>query len=725
MSEELLYDRSRNISGIALIGDSEYTPSYGSSVTFYSENAKFSTNDNYYQSLPNGINNVKANFNLIYKVNEDGARSLANYYESSEGVNSLPINTDPSIYRQTSGYCTDYSISHINNQHYEFKAMLEVVEASSVLNWKSNAFLNYDSTEWKWDRDYKKNDIVYILKNDLKINNFFYCAKDHKSSALNSPIGDDSAWSQDFFWEPDLNTSTQVKIDAERFENASFTAFSKIRKNAATFPVDYSFSNISDKQLRAMLHFLENKCGYRRFKHQIPSVYNRPKVFICPSWSHTFLYDNNHNLRVSFEEDPLGVIPKKSTYDSNVDLSIVTTVYDQNGDVLVIPDKENPLEGGIEGSYYTTNTGIHSIKIGNSASSIGYRAFSDCPTISGELKIPNTVENIDQFAFGGFINSDSGCRFTGSLEIPDSVVYIDQNAFRNVPFDGELALGSGLKWLGNNCFNSCGFTGSLEIPNTTTALGGGAFRNCTGFDGALELGNGVEDIWDFTFEKCSFTGPLSIPDSTTYIGNYVFQDCPNFTSLSIGSNLESIRDGAFRRCSGFFGDLILPESLTGLGVQSFIDCENFDGELKLGSYLSVIPNGCFARCSNLTGKLTIPEGVTEVGNNAFLSCFGFSSLELSNVNRLLTSTFDNCTGFKSIEIPETVNYINDRTFRRTANLESFYINSNSSVFVGTDAFLETNTGLNIYVKQPYLSSYDSSWSGAQGLPNGVTIQEWV
>ena len=176
---------------------------------------------------------------------------------------------------------------------------------------------------------------------------------------------------------------------------------------------------------------------------------------------------------------------------------------------------------------------------------------------------------------------------------------------------------------------------------------------------------------------------------------------------------------------GIFGDLILPESLTGLGTQSFIDCENFDGELKLGSYLSVIPDGCFARCSNFTGKLTIPEGVTQIGNNAFLSCFGFSSLELNNVNRLLVSTFDNCTGFKSIEIPETVNYINDLTFRRTANLESFYINSNSSVFVGTDAFLETNTGLNIYVKQPHLSSYDSSWSGAQGLPNGVTIQEWV
>jgi hypothetical protein len=59
-----------------------------------------------------------------------------------------------------------------------------------------------------------------------------------------------------------------------------------------------------------MLHFLENKGGYRRFKHKISSVYNRPKVFICPEWTHTWVYNNSHNLSVSFKEDPLGVIPK-------------------------------------------------------------------------------------------------------------------------------------------------------------------------------------------------------------------------------------------------------------------------------------------------------------------------------------------------------------------------------------------------------------------------------
>jgi hypothetical protein len=59
-----------------------------------------------------------------------------------------------------------------------------------------------------------------------------------------------------------------------------------------------------------MLHFLENKYGYRRFKNQIATVYNRPKVFYCPQWSHTWKYKNSHDLDVSLIEDPLGIIPK-------------------------------------------------------------------------------------------------------------------------------------------------------------------------------------------------------------------------------------------------------------------------------------------------------------------------------------------------------------------------------------------------------------------------------
>jgi phage-related protein len=83
----------------------------------------------------------------------------------------------------------------------------------------------------------------------------------------------------------------------------------KTRKNLAPINFNYKFSKISTRQAKAIMHFLENKAGYRRFLHNPPSVYNRPKVFYSPSWTHSWSYEDSHDLTVSLIEDPLGVIP--------------------------------------------------------------------------------------------------------------------------------------------------------------------------------------------------------------------------------------------------------------------------------------------------------------------------------------------------------------------------------------------------------------------------------
>lgn len=311
MNEELFYDRTRNITGVSLTDEFQYTPTYGSSVSFTSSAQVFKSNDGYYQMVPKGINNLEAVFDLMYEVNETDAQKLANFYEHSEGYNFINTRTDPSIYNDIYGYCKQYSINHVNNQRYEVRASIQVSESPGLINWSGMNYLNPDFSDWSESSSYKKNDIVYMDISETKLNNFYYCTEDHSSSEENSPTGSVTAWTQEFFWEPDLNTSTTVKLDASEFD-AGFKVMSKIKKNTAQFPIDYSFSSVSTKQLKSMLHFLENKAGYRRFKHQIKSVYNRPKVYICDKWSHTWKYNNSHDLKVSFTEDPMGVLPKNS-----------------------------------------------------------------------------------------------------------------------------------------------------------------------------------------------------------------------------------------------------------------------------------------------------------------------------------------------------------------------------------------------------------------------------
>ena len=310
MSEDLYYNRDVNLSGVADINISDYAPSYGSSVSFSANNYSYKTNDNYYNLIPLSINSLTAKFNSRYEVNEEDAQKIVNFFESKSGVNDFSYQPDASIYRALSGYCEGYNVDHINNQHYEVTVDIDISEAPNLLNWSGGTYVSGAWSTFALSQNYEKYDVVYTGISSNKLNNFYYCTGDHTSSADNSPTGDNSMWTQEFFFEPDIGVSNSVKfdIDSTNFSN-SFKDRMKNRKNIATMPISYSYKNISTKQLKSMLHFLENKGGYRRFRHQIPSLYNRPKVFYCQEWKHNWVYQDSHNLDVSLIEDPMGVIP--------------------------------------------------------------------------------------------------------------------------------------------------------------------------------------------------------------------------------------------------------------------------------------------------------------------------------------------------------------------------------------------------------------------------------
>jgi len=310
MSEDLYYNRDVNLSGIADINISDYAPSYGSSVSFSANNYSYKTNDNYYNLIPLSINSLTAKFNSRYEVNEEDAQKIVNFFESKSGVNDFSYQPDASIYRALSGYCEGYNVDHINNQHYEVTVDIDISEAPNLLNWSGGTYVSGAWSTFALSQNYEKYDVVYTGISSNKLNNFYYCTGDHTSSADNSPTGDNSMWTQEFFFEPDIGINNSVKfdIDSANFSN-SFKDRMKNRKNIATMPISYSYKNISTKQLKSMLHFLENKGGYRRFRHQIPSLYNRPKVFYCQEWKHNWVYQDSHNLDVSLIEDPMGVIP--------------------------------------------------------------------------------------------------------------------------------------------------------------------------------------------------------------------------------------------------------------------------------------------------------------------------------------------------------------------------------------------------------------------------------
>jgi phage-related protein len=92
--------------------------------------------------------------------------------------------------------------------------------------------------------------------------------------------------------------------------------FNKYGFNPNLNNMSLRFENRSDIEAKRILYFLESHLGYKKFGFHGLDYYNRTSnddthtsphrkslsFFICPEWSHTFVYKNNHTIEASFIE---------------------------------------------------------------------------------------------------------------------------------------------------------------------------------------------------------------------------------------------------------------------------------------------------------------------------------------------------------------------------------------------------------------------------------------
>lgn len=310
---DAFYDRTTgNITGISPLSSLPTNPAYGSRVSFNSRANAYETQNGYFNAIPMSVNSLDAKFELRFDTLEQEAQQLIKFIEAKEGDSLFSFADGSSFYKTISGVCDNYALNHINKNHYEVAMSLDVNQAPNLFNWSGMTFINTGAANWQSSQAYKKYDVVYSGISSNKLNNFYYCTEDHNSSstALDGPTGSASKWTQSFFYAPDigLQNEVQLKVDKIEFKN-SFVQRMKTRKNLATTNFNYKFENIDTKQAKSIMHFLENKGGYRRFYMSPSSVYNRLKVFYCPSWSHTWNFYDSHTIEVNLIEDPLGILP--------------------------------------------------------------------------------------------------------------------------------------------------------------------------------------------------------------------------------------------------------------------------------------------------------------------------------------------------------------------------------------------------------------------------------
>ncbi len=176
-----------------------------------------------------------------------------------------------------------------------------------------------------------------------------------------------------------------------------------------------------------------------------------------------------------------------------------------------------------------------------------------------DLVIPNSVASIKNYTFYYL----SGLT---SVTIPNSVTSIGLDAFA---FSGltSVTIPSSVTSIGVDAFAFCYGLTSVNIPNSVTSIGGYAFSNCYGLT-SVNIPNSVTNIGDYVFCKCSSLRSITIPNSVTSIGDYAFDGCSGLTSITIPNSVASIGDYAFSGCSSLTS-IIIPNSVTSIGDYAF------------------------------------------------------------------------------------------------------------------------------------------------------------
>ena len=204
-------------------------------------------------------------------------------------------------------------------------------------------------------------------------------------------------------------------------------------------------------------------------------------------------------IRYTIKDDHLIVSGyAKEDFKGNAKIASSITYKQKSYDVL-----------GISDYAFSGCSGLTSITIPKSVTSIGYYAFSGCSGLTS-ITIPNSVTSIGRYAFQ-------------SCPKLEKIIVSNENTYFDSRDNCNAIILTATNTLLFGCKNSI-------IPNGVTSIEKGAFDCCTGLT-SITIPNSVTRIGDYAFFGCSGLTSITIPKSVTSIGEYAFNNCSGLTAI--------------------------------------------------------------------------------------------------------------------------------------------------------------------------------------------------
>jgi len=316
-----------------------YDADYGSTVNFKANNIKHEYGNGYYILQPKGINALTFEVNLKFdnRTNKE-ANSIIHFVENHLGQLEVDASSPNLKYKQgISGfrwdgnamfnpyrsteneaktfYCSEFNhaLSFENSNNISLK--LRNLDTSSLR--KSEQLFIRKAETFDPTMVYEKNDVAFYTGN----HSYYYW---HSDSSTSNKVPSEITtgfngrldykkdlhtgyWTRDFFWKPSLGLSVDQKPRMNEIELGGYLQIYNDGINESLLNLDLQFNNRDDEEAYAILHFLEQRLGYKPFNFTPPAPYNRKQNFVCQEWSHTYNYKNNHSISARFEQFPFNI----------------------------------------------------------------------------------------------------------------------------------------------------------------------------------------------------------------------------------------------------------------------------------------------------------------------------------------------------------------------------------------------------------------------------------
>ena len=217
-------------------------------------------------------------------------------------------------------------------------------------------------------------------------------------------------------------------------------------------------------------------------------------------------------LAIDLSEATITSVPNNA-FDG---LSRLSNVKLPEGPTTIGSDIPSSIISIGEGAFYQTRVRTVNFKEDSQLTTIGYRAFYGCSSLS-EFIMPNTVTKLG--TYNNYTDRECytfyGCSALQKIHFSDALTTLEQYVCYDCTGLKEVHLPQNILYVRDQAFYNTYNLRSIDIPQTLTRIDNGAFYNC-GID-SLYLPLRLSTLESYAFQECKNLKYIELP---SYIGSY-------------------------------------------------------------------------------------------------------------------------------------------------------------------------------------------------------------